>query len=276
MRAPPAAPDALVRAIAGLGPTDEPTRRLMAEILRLTPISEAAAPEPLASPVERPATSTAENTARAAEPIEPGPAPVAVPTEPPRVCRLYRLPADEGALGPGPGAVATPQVEGAVGAGPSPLLPRRTSAGVLKALLASASADGDLDVQALIDLIARARPMDRLARRSRFSLAKGAGVIIDRGPGLAPYREDVTEILRALRAVVGVDKLAVRSCNGWPPTSRSRTARTADGGRRGAHRCSSCRSLAFPARESGNPPRALRYGPTSADPCRRSVTRLSA
>jgi hypothetical protein len=108
---------------------------------------------------------------------------------------------------------------------PEPLMPAAATRGIIKALLASDRPDGAIDIEALIASLGKAKPLTRWPRRRIASLERGAAVVVDRGPQLAPFRPDVGALVRALRNVIGGTRLLLHFCNGWPP--KAVTARDA-------------------------------------------------
>lgn len=98
--------------------------------------------------------------------------------------------------------VAAPEFE--------PLLPRRTAAGVIAALLAT-SRDGALDTRRAVQAIAGRRPLRRLPRRQRPTLARGAVVLTDTGDGLAPFAPDVAAMHEMISSILGPARVKV----GW-------------------------------------------------------------
>jgi esterase/lipase superfamily enzyme len=102
-------------------------------------------------------------------------------------------------------------------ADPDPLLPRRTARGVLQALLATYTPGWRVDTPRAVALLARGAPIRAWPRHRDLSLARGVAMLIDTGPGLDPYRADVTALVRSLRTVLSKERLAIDVCPGWPP-----------------------------------------------------------
>ena len=91
-----------------------------------------------------------------------------------------------------------------------PLIPRRTAAAVIAAMLATPR-DGALDTQRAVREIARRKPLRRLPRRQRPTLARGAVVLTDTGDGLAPFAPDVQYIHDMISTILGQARVKV----GW-------------------------------------------------------------
>ncbi|MEU8761553.1 hypothetical protein [Streptomyces sp. NPDC048659] len=81
-------------------------------------------------------------------------------------------------------------------------VPRWTDA-VIRALVARPVPEGPVDLDALIDALARCRPVTALPRLPVPTLRHGVQVLVDRGAGMQPFRRDQDELLRRVRAVVG-------------------------------------------------------------------------
>jgi hypothetical protein len=97
-----------------------------------------------------------------------------------------------------------------------PLLdPRRTRA-LLTAALASLLPAGEIDVAALVDLAARARPVLGVPRRLRPSLGRGVQIIVDLADGMLPFRRDQTELLHSVDRLVADGLVAIVTSEGDP------------------------------------------------------------
>jgi len=84
-----------------------------------------------------------------------------------------------------------------------PLLPRRAARDVLDAVASTWQPTSAIDVRrVLADVVAR-RPVVRLPRVYRPSLAAGLQVLVDRGEGMQPFRPDQREVVAGLRRLIG-------------------------------------------------------------------------
>jgi hypothetical protein len=91
-----------------------------------------------------------------------------------------------------------------------PLIPPHTAAGVIAAMLATPR-DGALDTARAVRVIARRKPLRRLPRRARPTLARGAVVLTDTGDGLTPFAPDVAYVHDMVSAILGPSRVKV----GW-------------------------------------------------------------
>lgn len=95
------------------------------------------------------------------------------------------------------------------------LVPHWTSA-ILRAMLSRQVPEGPVDIPALIDALAHGHPVARLPRRPVPTLRYGVQVLVDRGPGMQPFRRDQDHLVRQIRAVVGSDLVEVGYFSGLP------------------------------------------------------------
>ncbi len=93
---------------------------------------------------------------------------------------------------------------------PTPLLTPRTAAAVLHTLLATLTADGEPDVEAVARLWARGKPIRRLPRRSRPTLRFGVQVLVDLGEPMQLFAADQRDLLARIHAVAGVETTSLR------------------------------------------------------------------
>lgn len=94
-------------------------------------------------------------------------------------------------------------------------VPHWTSA-ILRAMLSRQVPEGPVDIPALIDVLAHGRPVTRLPRRPVQTLRYGVQVLVDRSPGMQPFRRDQNHLVRRIRAVVGSDLVEVGYFSGLP------------------------------------------------------------
>jgi hypothetical protein len=102
-----------------------------------------------------------------------------------------------------------------VDAGPAPpyqpLLQPKQAPALLGTVCATTRPTGRVDVRAAVEWLARRRPMRRLPRRDRQTLARGVQVLADAGDGLTPYARDLEEVVAAMERLVGEGLVA----DGW-------------------------------------------------------------
>ena len=80
----------------------------------------------------------------------------------------------------------------------------RWTRSLLGAALATERDEGEVDVDALVDILARRASLRELPRRPTRTLRLGAQLFVDRGDGMLPFRRDVAQILARLeRLLVG-------------------------------------------------------------------------
>jgi hypothetical protein len=97
-----------------------------------------------------------------------------------------------------------------------PLLVARWTTGILTAVLATERADGAVDVDRLVDGLARMNVPERIPRRMRRSTGAGAQVLVDFSDDMFPLREDIFAIVARLRRVFAEEELTVLRCAGRP------------------------------------------------------------
>ena len=98
----------------------------------------------------------------------------------------------------------------------APLVPPLLLRALVSDHLASPVPAGQVDVDRLVDIVARAEPIRDIPRRPVPSLRHGVQVLVDIGPGMAPFAEDQGRLLEDVRNLVGVDSLAVYWFEGCP------------------------------------------------------------
>ncbi|MER6712584.1 hypothetical protein [Streptomyces sp. NPDC000877] len=94
-------------------------------------------------------------------------------------------------------------------------VPGWTSA-ILRAMVSRRVPEGAVDIPALIDTLAHGRPVRRLPRLPLPTMRYGVQVLVDRGPGMQPFRRDQNELLDRVRAVVGPSLVEVGYFSGTP------------------------------------------------------------
>jgi hypothetical protein len=212
--------DALTRAVIALRPENEAAVSLLRTSLGITPPTAEAVNRSV--PEERHHDTGERERVKPVEPADVIADPMAaVRVAPPRVTRLFSVPAGHQTQQPSWLSATSPlSLQGGIpdaGAKFEPLIPARTSRGIVKTMLATPQTDGTVDVAALIEALARSKPLARWPRRYVAGLAVGAAVVVDNGPQVAPFRPDIAAVLRSLHQIVGGSRLALHICAGWPP-----------------------------------------------------------
>ena len=84
-----------------------------------------------------------------------------------------------------------------------PILPRRVLRAFLQDKFNHEFQTKTVDVDKLVEQLARCRLLAQLPYRHRKGFHLGVHVWIDKGPAMRPFRADVDELLRALRRIIG-------------------------------------------------------------------------
>ena len=110
---------------------------------------------------------------------------------------------------------AEPPVEPTSGRQPmvpyEPPIPANQLRAALTMLLRRGRLSDDIDIGTAVTLVAEQRPLDRPPRLVEQSTVRGATVVVDVGPAMLPYLEDVARFVAEAGQVVGESRLAV----GW-------------------------------------------------------------
>ena len=88
----------------------------------------------------------------------------------------------------------------------TPLLARSSTVALLEAALSGTARDGDVEIEDVVELLARGLPLASLPRRVRRTLRHGVQVLVDHGPAMEPFARDQAELCKRVRALVGRDK----------------------------------------------------------------------
>ncbi|MFI7504802.1 hypothetical protein ACIBVL_41295 [Streptomyces sp. NPDC049687] len=88
----------------------------------------------------------------------------------------------------------------------TPLLARSSTVALLEAALSGTARDGDVEIEDVVDILARGLPLASLPRRERRTLRHGVQVLVDHGPAMEPFARDQAELCTRIRALVGRDK----------------------------------------------------------------------
>jgi len=99
---------------------------------------------------------------------------------------------------------------------PPPLLPAAQQRAVLSTLAAVPAPGTTIDIDALVAALAGGRLVARLPRHRRWSLHRGAQLLLDCSPALLPLAHDVQALCARLGRVVGEGRLEPLSFAGCP------------------------------------------------------------
>jgi len=220
-QAPPLTLDAITRAVAILRP-DDAARADLAAALRIVAPAEAA--QDAAVAIAAPAGDETETIGVAVPMVERPP--VRSRDQPPRVTRLYALPDTRPRDVPDWFHRTTPMAlgrtrpkagEDARASGISVLTPRQTARGLIKAMLSVPTPSGPVDIAATVERLARGDPIVRLPLRPARGLSRGAALVIDTGAWLDPFRRDAIALLKAVRNLLGADRVSMIRTDSEPP-----------------------------------------------------------
>lgn len=217
----------VVRAVDRLRPHDEAERLALARLFRIAEVRGGAAAD-LPSPEPESRDRLTEERPLRRAPASRGPRST---SNAPRRTRLFKV--ERAGREEWPSAVATakslplePPSRG--GSRTEPLLPANEIRSVFIALLATPEPTGSLDVPHAVAEICQGRPLRRIPRMRRLTLARGVCALVDAGPAMAPFRDDVAALLGVLSETVGRSRLSVVAFETWPPalayTPRKRLA----------------------------------------------------
>jgi len=84
-----------------------------------------------------------------------------------------------------------------------PLLAPGRAPSIIAAVTATALEENEPDPDALVELIADGRAVDRVPHRQRATMVRGVQVLLDHGWGMDPFARDQAELLADIRSVVG-------------------------------------------------------------------------
>ena len=98
-----------------------------------------------------------------------------------------------------------------------PLFLPRWTPGILATALAIETGHGPLDIDRIVDSLARLELRTPLPHRRRWTLDRGVLALVDVSEGMLPFDSDVADILARVRRVVGPD-VTLRQFDGYPLT----------------------------------------------------------
>jgi hypothetical protein len=209
----------LIRAFAVLRPRDEEARRELANLLGFDyaqPRPEVPPPPPLppAPPPPEMPTGTSESarrTASAAPPSQHNPFNTDLRPSVLRPLAPKPEPAPEwgtaAPLAPPPATRAEPPAT-------EPLLVPRWTRGILSAALSGRSAEGEIDIEAVVRTIGNARPFFSVPRRFLPRFGRGVQVLVDASEAMTPFAGDQEWLTERIRVVAGRDRTQVLGIDG--------------------------------------------------------------
>lgn len=212
----------LFRAYARLQPRDEEARREIAKLLGFgfaepQTATPAAAPAPApAKPAEpEEALPAASSTARRAAPgaastTQHDPFNTDLRPSVLRPLASKSRPPDWGTAAP----LAPPPATRSEPPRPDPLLVPRWTRGILSAALSGRSAEGEIDVEAVVRTISNARPFRSVPRRLVPRFGRGVQVLVDASEAMMPFLEDQEWLTERIRVVAGRDRTQVLGVDG--------------------------------------------------------------
>jgi hypothetical protein len=198
--------------------------RAVMRMLSLESWTELAAPrpEPLrsAAPPAPPAPEpdTAAGPLKTASATAPGVVADSAAAEPTRaaVTPLASAPATIARPGWAASAAAMPRAGATTSPPPEPLLDPQQERAIVASLAAGLVDDDSLDIDSLVVALSRAEPLRRLPMRRSWGLRRGVQVLVDQGPGMAPFAADVEQFIARLSQLLPPDRLQRAGFEGSP------------------------------------------------------------
>jgi hypothetical protein len=90
-----------------------------------------------------------------------------------------------------------------------PLLRPIAARAILGAAIATRRPGSVLDADRVADRIARRRPLEPLPWREETAVPSAVVILVDRGPGMAPFAQDAEDVVARIAAVAGRDRIRV-------------------------------------------------------------------
>jgi hypothetical protein len=210
----------IVRAVHHLRPDDETMDTVLDLLLGVTepepPAWPTAVPRaPAPGPAPAPGRTGTPTPARARPPtardlVPPLRAPEPLPDEPEAPTRTDLPPMHAAAPRPLPTLEEVLDEPAApLASQPPTLLPPGRDRTILTALCSGPATAEDIDVDAVVDLIARGEPIRVLPREIVSSTRRGLQVLVDLGDGMTPFLGDTQQVLDAIARMAGPDGLDV-------------------------------------------------------------------
>jgi hypothetical protein len=213
----------LIRAFARLRPTDEASKRQIANLLgfdytqTLPPAPIAPPPPPIVDPIETPppiADHTVSSDRRTFSDASQSTSSNPFNTDlRPAVLR----PIASTAIQPNWGTATPLELPPATLQQPprlEPLLVPRWTRGILSAALGGRGAEGEIDIDAIVRTISSGRPFRTVPRRNVPRFGRGVQVLVDASETMMPFLEDQTWLTERIRVVAGRDRTQVLGIDG--------------------------------------------------------------
>ena len=99
---------------------------------------------------------------------------------------------------------------------PDPLFEPRWTRDIVVNALATSAEVGAYDIDELVTLLARGKPVVEIPRQRAQTLFRGAHVLVDIGEPMEPFAADQEQLVTVIRRVVGEDLVDVRSFRRTP------------------------------------------------------------
>ena len=210
-----------IEAMSKLEITDPATTHEVLRMLSLdrleagtaTSLGGAWAPQPVTSP--RAAAAAPAQTGATTEP--PAPPPLSGRRE--ATVRQVQAPS-AGTEPPGWFVDVTPAARPAgpapAGPPPRPLFPSGQTRGLLTAALSTWNSDGPLDVERVVDMLARLEPVRELPLETMASVRRGVQMLVDTGMTMSPYRADIDALVEQVGNLMADDQCTQRYYTGCP------------------------------------------------------------
>ncbi len=90
---------------------------------------------------------------------------------------------------------------------PEPLFNRVVRRSILSTAVATNVAEGDLNIDAMLEILSQGRALESLPRLSSPTLRRGVQILLDRSEGMDPFLEDQGQLVRALDDILADDRL---------------------------------------------------------------------
>lgn len=97
---------------------------------------------------------------------------------------------------------------------------------ILTSALATDGGEGPLDIERLVEVVARREKMEELPRLSSATLRRGVQLLLDKSPGMVPFGRDQAVLQKQVQDVVGRPKVQVWRFDGNPFHAGLGTRRT--------------------------------------------------
>jgi len=99
---------------------------------------------------------------------------------------------------------------------PPPLFAPPRGRAILSTTLATVVNEGDVDLDRVVEQLADGQMLRQLPRLPSLTLRRGVQLLVDRGPGIDPFRGDIEGLSRHLDDILSDDRLEIASFAGCP------------------------------------------------------------